>query len=223
MYPRYDDSVVDDEFLCGVIEVISGNSVQVRTAEMQRAYEQLQIIIQQFYVIDCEGSRVTQEQLAIGMSCVVVRHGCGVRGEIIYFDEDGYSEVLLVDEGRTDFFDIFYLYRPNALCTAMPALCIECRLQGLDRLNFAGVEALVEEACEGDGLQGTIVYRRRGRQPYVITLLDRERRDIAALVVQRYNDEIGNAYDNGNIDEAFDEPIADGDNVNDGDGDDAER
>lgn len=132
------------------------------------------------------------------MSCILVRHGSAVRGEIIYFDVDGYSEVF---SSRRRIFEIFFLQHPNALCVGIPALCIECHLHRLDQINESDAESLVEEACAGDGLLTTVITRCRANRPYLIKLFDRERRDVAILVAQGFDIDNDNALDNDYLDE----------------------
>lgn len=202
MYPRFGVDMLSAVFWCRVVLIESIRCIHIRTNEMCVAYYHLQETLQTVYVVKNWGVRIEREALHPGLSCILVQHGSAHRCEIVYSDEDGYSEVLLVDIGETIFTDGYALYYPDPLGAVIPALHMVASLHGLAHLELDGVAPILEEACAGPNMVGLLVTRNHGVLP-TIRLLTAEHRDIGDLIVEELHLDIG--YDNGAEDEGFGE------------------
>lgn len=103
MFPRFGSDVLSAAFWCRVVHIESVGCIHIRTNEMCVAYDHLQKALQTIYAVNHWGVRIEREALRPGLSCILVQHASAHRCEIVYSDEDGYSEVLLVDIGETIF------------------------------------------------------------------------------------------------------------------------
>lgn len=151
MYPRYTDSVLKPIFLCRVVLVKCASRVVLRSEEMHAAYTHVRLELQSFYALRRLGVQIEVADMYDGMSCVVCRNCSASRGEIVHFDFEGYSEVLLIDECETAFFQLTELFHLNGpLCSLIPALCFECIIHGLDRFEQDGIARMIEEVSSDD-------------------------------------------------------------------------
>lgn len=152
MYPSSSCYVLCAGVCCKFIRAVTFSIILVRTQAMDALYNTMHKLLREVYRGETlEEWRLPREQIIIGASCVVVRHGSVARGEIVSIDEDNdmgeisiYVEVSLVDEGISVFVESHNLFSSHPLAIATPVLSIECTVCGLDLIDTIVSEDIVD-------------------------------------------------------------------------------
>lgn len=190
MYPRFGASVLENTFSCEILEVLAVDRLLVRTELMKNAYTTLYKELYRFYIESEKGIRLDQASLTPGTSCVVRHTTYAERAEIVHVDDDGYAEVNAVDEGRTIYVWASKLFIAEPLFALLPALNIEIDVYGLGGLKeIYYAEEILAMACTQHGALIGVVTDYNGSRA-VVQLLNTERQDIGALVVDRINEDM---------------------------------
>lgn len=198
MYPRFDAGVIEPRSVCRVLLVHSSSSVQLRTITMQSAYNTLYAGLRDMFRQGL-GQRLSDSERFRGASCIVYRWSLWPtlhRGEIIYSDSDGYTEVYLPDEGESIYMGAEFLYNVPPFMACVGALSIEVELLTLGHVDLNEREACLETLCVGY-LSVTTVTRTESGVP-IVRLFDALGQDIEELVALALGVE-------NIIDEGFDE------------------